>query len=51
LNRPTYGVQFIYSFAAAAGAPLNLPATLQPYKVPTPTATQVTAQALVQSPC
>lgn len=39
----------VYSFATAAGAPLNLPATLQPYTVPTPTATQVTAQALLQS--
>lgn len=35
----------VYSFATASGMPLELPATLQPYTVPAPTAAQLLAQA------
>lgn len=35
----------VYSFATAAGMPLELPTTLQPYTAPAPTAAQLLAQA------
>jgi hypothetical protein len=39
----------VYSFETVLGAPLNVPATLQPYVVPAPTAALVAAQALAAS--
>jgi len=35
----------VYSFTTAAGMPLKLPATLQPYTAPAPTAAQLLADA------